>query len=104
MNRPGTFSTHRVVSTKRTPSGAALRAVLAGLVLVLASAGCFYLGRDDYDEILQKPFKEWTTREDLTVIIACTRHNVHDPTLPVRPGGKHKGLGGGSAGNPELVA
>ena len=70
MNRPGTFSTHRVVSTKRTPSDAALRAVLAGLVLVLASAGCFYLGRDDYDEILQKPFKEWTPRDDLTVIIA----------------------------------
>jgi hypothetical protein len=63
-----------------------LRAAAAALALVgtLTSCGCYYLGRDDYDDILQKPFTEWTPREDLTVIIACTRHNVHDPMSSIK--------------------
>jgi len=48
------------------------------LLLLLSLSGCFYIGENDYDDILKKPYKEWTQREDLTVILSCMKHNIFD--------------------------
>lgn len=63
-----------------------LRAAVLSVALAetLILSGCYYLGKDDYDDILQKPFTEWTPREDLTVIMALTRHNVPDPNSSIK--------------------
>ena len=59
--------------------------VLRWLLLVAvatALSGCFYIGRDDYDDIIAKPATGWSTRDALTVMMACAGHNLFDVTSP----------------------
>ena len=51
----------------------------AGAVLLacaLLQAGCFYLGQDRFESIVQHPPSEWSSRDCLTIILAAMVSNV----------------------------
>lgn len=48
------------------------------ILAVLCLSGCFYFGGDQYFDVLQKPSVDWNSREDLTVLISPTAHNLYD--------------------------
>lgn len=48
-----------------------------GLSLVNLS-GCFYVGKDTYLDIVQRPYTEWSERDVLTVIAEPAAHNYFD--------------------------
>jgi len=52
--------------------------ICSPLILALAVAGCFYVMKDDYDEILERPSSQWSSRERLTVIAAVAQSNLWD--------------------------
>ena len=49
------------------------------LLLSLAVAGCFYIGKNQYDDIIKRNPEEWSTQECLTVIMSAARYNFNDP-------------------------
>ncbi len=66
---------------ERRPGGvirmpAALSSAL--LLLALETCGCFYIGQNQYDEIVQKPYMDWGRQDHLTVLMECTAHNLYD--------------------------
>jgi len=48
------------------------------LILAVAAAGCFYVMKDDYDEVLERPSSQWSSRERLTIIAAVSQSNLWD--------------------------
>ena len=58
------------------------RILISAILLwqVMIFPGCFYIGMDNYDDIMQKPSTEWSVQESITVLISCTEHNLYDPT------------------------
>lgn len=57
-----------------------MRASIAIILSLLP--GCFYFGREQDADVLQKPSVEWSNRDVLTVLISSTAHNLHDPDHP----------------------
>ncbi len=53
-----------------------------GIALIACLPGCFYVGGDQYADILQKPSVEWSSRDDLTVLISPIAHNLFDQGSP----------------------
>ncbi len=41
-------------------------------------SGCFYIGQDRYEDIIQTPSYEWSIRDGLTVILSPIAHNLYD--------------------------
>ncbi len=50
--------------------------------MVILLSGCYYIGQDQYADILQKPSVEWSSRDDLTVLISPIAHNLFDQGSP----------------------
>ena len=48
------------------------------LILGWIAAGCFYVITDDYNDILERPSSQWTSRERLTVIASVAQSNLSD--------------------------
>jgi hypothetical protein len=47
------------------------------LALFLAS-GCFYIGRDQYEDLLTQPSENWSSRDAITVLSSPVAHNLYD--------------------------
>jgi len=47
-------------------------------------AGCFYVGGDQYEDVLRRPSSEWSTRDCLTVILSAMRNNLSDNGTDIR--------------------
>ena len=48
------------------------------LCLFLMLAGCFYIGQERAEDVVQKPPAEWSSRDCLTVILSSMVHNLND--------------------------
>ena len=48
-------------------------------LLFIIFPGCFYIGKNQYDDIVQRPPEQWSTQECLTVIMSAARYNFNDP-------------------------
>src|SRR5258708_1502878 len=58
---------------------------LLGVMLwfsVLMQYGCFYLGKNDFGDVVQQSSEEWSTRDCLTVILGVMQHNFNDLGSP----------------------
>ncbi len=53
--------------------------VVVGCLLV----GCFYFGKDDYEDILQRPSSQWSSRDRLTIIAAVSQSNLMNKTANI---------------------
>ncbi len=53
---------------------------LLGAVIL---GGCFYFGKNDFEDIVQRSPEEWSTRDCLTVILGVMQHNFYDNESPV---------------------
>lgn len=51
---------------------------LSVILIVCMFSGCFYFGKNQYDDVVKKPNSEWDFRECLTVISAPIGHNLLD--------------------------
>ena len=53
---------------------------ITGISILICSllSGCFYIGRNQYKDVVEKPYSEWGLRECLTVISAPIAHNYFD--------------------------
>ncbi len=49
---------------------------------LLFLSGCFYIGKDDYDDLVKRSPDTWSTRDCLTIVMAATRNNYNDPRSP----------------------
>ena len=47
-------------------------------VIALAFSGCYYLGQNSYKEIVLYPSSEWSSPENLTMIMEAGNHNLRD--------------------------
>ena len=50
--------------------------------LLVIFNGCFYIGKNRYEDIIQVSSLEWSTRDELTVIISPMAHNLYDLNSP----------------------
>ncbi|MBI3364758.1 MAG: hypothetical protein HY033_07615 [Ignavibacteriae bacterium] len=49
------------------------------LIIVLVTfTGCFYFGKDQYADVLEKPPSEWSSRDCLTILTSVMVHNLND--------------------------
>ncbi len=48
-------------------------------ILLFTISGCFYIGQNQYDDIIRRNPDEWSTQECLTVIMSAARYNFNDP-------------------------
>ncbi len=48
----------------------------------LLLSGCFYIGKDTYDDLVLRSPDTWSTRDCLTIVMAATRNNFDDPGSP----------------------
>ena len=53
------------------------------LTFAIISAGCYYIGADNYDDIVNRPSAEWTSRERMTVIAAVAQSNMQDKEVNI---------------------
>ncbi len=53
------------------------------VAIVSFIAGCFYFGRDDYEDVLKKPSSEWSSRDCLTIVLGVMQHNLFDQATNV---------------------
>ncbi len=60
------------------------RAKSAGIVLCVCLVGCFYIGKDQYEDVLKKPSSEWSSRDCLTVVLSAMSNNFSDPSTCIR--------------------
>jgi len=49
---------------------------------LLFLSGCFYIGKDDFDDLVKRSPDTWSTRDCLTIIMGATRHNLSDHSSP----------------------
>jgi hypothetical protein len=56
--------------------------VRLNIFLWLLLSGCFYIGKDDYDDLVKRSPDTWSTRDCLTIVMAATRNNFSDQTSP----------------------
>ena len=61
-----------------------LRQIVRALLLlsVLGLAGCFYFGKDDFEDVVQRWPEDWSTRDCLTIILGATQHNLFNSRSP----------------------
>ena len=52
------------------------------LILALALGSCFYIGKEQAEDVLQKPVTEWSSRDCLTVVLSSMRNNLFDQRSP----------------------
>jgi hypothetical protein len=52
------------------------------LLWLLLMSGCFYIGQDDFDDLVKRSPDTWSTRDCLTIIMGATRHNLLDHSCP----------------------
>lgn len=45
---------------------------------MLSVQSCFYIGKERYEDIIQRPASEWSIRDELTVVISPIAHNLYD--------------------------
>ena len=55
---------------------------LLPVVILATFSGCFYIGEDNYDDVMKKPATSWSSRDALTVTMACAVTNLNDVTSP----------------------
>jgi hypothetical protein len=53
-----------------------------GFLLALAVGGCFYVGKEQAEDVLQKPVTQWSSRDCLTVLLSSMRNNLFDQRCP----------------------
>lgn len=53
-------------------------------VLLLFFSGCFYIGQEQYEDVLRKSSDQWSSREALTVLISPMGHNFNDPRTNIK--------------------
>ncbi|MBI5476014.1 MAG: hypothetical protein HY964_04680 [Ignavibacteriales bacterium] len=58
------------------------RMILTVIFFSLFFCGCFYVGKDRYEDVLQKPSIDWSSRDALTVIISPIANNLFDQQSP----------------------
>ncbi|HUN64734.1 MAG TPA: hypothetical protein VMW43_01430 [Bacteroidota bacterium] len=72
--------------TRTAISGPANGAALI-LFLMTTVSGCFYVGRDDFDDVVVKPPDSWDTRDCITVILGAAvsnyADNIHNPGIRI---------------------
>ena len=51
---------------------------IVSVIIVSSVAGCFYFGRDDYEDVLARPSAEWSSRDCLTILTGVMQHNLFD--------------------------
>jgi hypothetical protein len=53
------------------------------LFFVLLAGGCFYIGKDRIDDILERPSAGWSSRDGLTILMEVMANNLFDQYSPV---------------------
>jgi hypothetical protein len=51
---------------------------IAIALLAVAVGGCFYVGKDQLEDILQQPVTQWSSRDCLTVMLSSMQNNLND--------------------------
>ena len=59
-----------------------IRFILITSFIVFYFIGCFYVGKESYEDIIGKPSTDWSIRDGLTVIISPIAHNLFDNGSP----------------------
>ena len=58
-----------------------------GLIVILFVFGCFYIGQEDYEDVVQHAPETWNTRDCSTIIPGATQNNyadnIHNPNIRV---------------------
>ncbi len=52
------------------------------LLWLLFLSGCFYVGKDTYDDLVKQSPDTWSTRDCLTIVMAATKNNFTDQSCP----------------------
>ncbi len=52
------------------------------LLWLLFLSGCFYIGKDTYDDVVTRSPDTWSTRDCLTIVMAATKNNFTDQSSP----------------------
>ena len=55
---------------------------VVSLFCLIIADGCFYLGKNQAEDILQKPSSQWSSRDCLTVILSSMQNNLYDQGSP----------------------
>src|ERR1041385_9450824 len=55
---------------------------MVSLLCLIFADGCFYLGKNQAEDILQKPSSQWSSRDCLTVILSSMQNNLYDQGSP----------------------
>ncbi|MGA2622290.1 MAG: hypothetical protein ABSF91_00375 [Bacteroidota bacterium] len=63
-----------------TSIGVTVRLRLLPWLLLLS--GCFYFGKDTYDDLVRRSPDTWSTRDCLTIVMAATSNNFYDQNCP----------------------
>jgi hypothetical protein len=53
------------------------------LLILLVAGGCFYIGKDRIDDILERPSSEWSSRDGLTILMEAMSNNLLDQNSSV---------------------
>jgi len=51
-------------------------------VCSLLASGCFYFGKNQAEDVLQRPVAQWSSRDCLTVLLSSMRNNLFDQQSP----------------------
>jgi hypothetical protein len=54
------------------------------LLWLLSLGGCFYIGKDDYDDLVRRSPDTWSTRDCLTIVMAATQNNFADKSTQIK--------------------
>lgn len=52
------------------------------LLQILILSGCFYIGQERYEDVIQKPSSEWSSRDCLTILLSVMKNNFYDQDSP----------------------
>ncbi len=47
-------------------------------------AGCFYIGQDQFSDIVKHPSSEWSSRDCLTIVLSAMQHNFWDQSSNIQ--------------------
>ena len=47
-------------------------------IIPFVLSGCFYIGKNQYEDIIKKPYTEWDDQECLTIVAGAMSHNLYD--------------------------
>ena len=61
-----------------------LVAAVVSVAILSSIAGCFYFGRNDYEDVLKKPSNEWSSRDCLTIVLGAMQSNLSDDATNIR--------------------